>query len=169
MVLKIVKHGEPVLKRKAKPVDFDAVKDELPEFLKNMWETMYAANGVGLAAPQVGVSLRLSVVDVKVDDKSDPLVLINPVIVSREGAVVHEEGCLSVPGLYAPIQRHERVRIRAFDEHGKPWERTGTGMLARAFQHEVDHLDGKLFLDHLGLAERLKVATVLRELKKQWK
>lgn len=169
MILRIVKHGEAVLKKKTPPVDFEAVKGELPRILRDMWDTMYDAKGVGLAAPQVGLSLRMSVIDVPVEEKPDPLVLINPEIVRMDGAVEEEEGCLSVPGLYAKIRRHTKVRIRALDENGEPWERTGTGLLARAFQHELDHLDGKLFLDHLDLAERLKVAPVLRDLKKNWK
>jgi peptide deformylase len=169
MILRVWKHGEPVLKKKTPPIEFDAFKKDLPKILRNMWDTMYAANGVGLAAPQIGLPLRMSVIDVKVEEKSAPLVLINPEIVSVDGSVLAEEGCLSVPGLYAKIKRYAKVRIRALDAHGEVWERTGTGMLARAFQHEVDHLNGKLFLDHLSLVERLRIAPVLRELKKTWK
>ncbi len=168
MIQRITKHGEAVLKKKTELIDFVAIKRKLPKILKNMWETMRDVNGIGLAAPQVNLPLRLSVVDVKVEEKSDPLVLINPEIISTEGAVVEEEGCLSLPGLYAKIKRFKKVRIRAFDENGEVWERTASGLLARAFQHEVDHLNGKLFIDHLGLAERLKVAGVLKDLKKTW-
>ncbi|MFA5138789.1 MAG: peptide deformylase [Elusimicrobiota bacterium] len=169
MILRIWKHGEPILKKKTPVIEFDAVKKDLPRILRNMWDTMYAANGVGLAAPQIGLPLRMSVIDVKVEEKSDPLVLINPEIVGAEGTVAAEEGCLSIPGLYAKVKRYSKVRIRALDLHGEVWERTGTGMLARAFQHEVDHLNGKLFLDHLSLVERLRIAPILRELKKTWK
>ena len=165
---RITKHGEPVLKKKAEPVDLKAMKDGLPVLLEEMWETMRAANGVGLAAPQIGLSLRLAVIDVKPEDKPQPLVLINPEILSREGEIVEEEGCLSVPGLYAKVKRHRKVRVRALDENGVVWEKTGTGLLARAFEHEVDHLDGRLFLDHLDLVRRLKVAAVLKDLKKTW-
>lgn len=168
MKRRITKHGEAVLKKKAEAVDLTAFKKELPKLLADMWETMYAVNGVGLAAPQIGLSLRLAVIDVKPEGKSERLVLINPEVVSREGEVTEEEGCLSVPGLYARVKRHTKVRVRAFDEHGEMWERTGTGLLARAFEHEVDHLDGKLFLDHLDLVKRLKVAVVLKDLKKDW-
>jgi peptide deformylase len=168
MTFRITKHGEDVLKKKTALVDLDAMRKDLPKLLKDMWETMYAANGVGLAAPQVGLSLRLAVIDVKPEGKSERLVLINPEIVSREGAVVEEEGCLSIPGLYVKTKRHAKVRVRALDADGKPWERTGTGLLARAFEHEVDHLDGKLFIDHLDLVRRLKVAAVLKDLKKTW-
>lgn len=168
MKRRITKHGEAVLKKKSEAVDFAAMKKELPKLLSDMWETMYAVNGVGLAAPQIGLSLRLAVIDVKPEGKSERLVLVNPEVVSREGEVTEEEGCLSVPGLYARVKRHTKVRVRAFDEHGEVWERTGTGLLARAFEHETDHLDGKLFLDHLDLVKRLKVAVVLKDLKKDW-
>lgn len=168
MKRRITKHGEPVLKKKAEPVDLPAFKKELPKLLSDMWETMHAVNGVGLAAPQIGLSMRLAIIDVKPEGKSERLVLINPEIISREGEVTEEEGCLSVPGLYARVKRHTKVRVRATDENGEFWERTGTGLLARAFEHEVDHLDGKLFLDHLDLVKRLKVAVVLKDLKKDW-
>ncbi|HBL16538.1 MAG: peptide deformylase [Elusimicrobia bacterium GWA2_69_24] len=168
MILRITKHGEPLLKRRTEPVDFSALRHELPDLLQNMWDTMYAANGVGLAAPQIGVPLRISVIDTRPEGKPDRLVLINPEILLREGKVLNEEGCLSLPGLYAKIARHDTVRVRALDENGQAWERTGHGLLARAFEHEVDHLDGRLFIDHLDLGERLKVASVLKELKKQW-
>lgn len=168
MKRRITKHGEAVLKRRSDPVDFPAFKKELPKLLADMWETMYAVNGVGLAAPQIGLNVRLAVIDVRPEGKTERLVLVNPEILSREGAVTEEEGCLSVPGLYAKVERHQKVRVRALDENGEPWERTGTGLLARAFEHEVDHLDGKLFLDHLDLVRRLKVAVVLKDLKKDW-
>jgi len=168
MLLRITKHGEPILKKAAQPVDFNAAGEELPKLLRDMWSTMYAAKGVGLAAPQVGLSLRLAVIDVKPGEKSDPIVLVNPEIVSREGTLIEEEGCLSVPGIYVRLKRHERVRVRAFDERGRPWERTGTGLLARAFEHEVDHLEGKLFLDRLDIVGKLKAAVLLKDLKKTW-
>ena len=168
MKRRITKHGEAVLKKKSAPVDFASTGPKLPQLLADMWETMHAVNGVGLAAPQIGLSMRLAVIDVKPEGKSERLVLINPVILSREGEVTEEEGCLSVPGLYARVKRHTKVRVRATDENGDVWERTGTGLLARAFEHEVDHLDGKLFLDHLDLVKRLKVAVVLKDLKKDW-
>ncbi|MDE2291619.1 MAG: peptide deformylase [Elusimicrobia bacterium] len=167
-VRRITKHGETVLKRASAPVDVAKLGPELPKLLADMWETMAAANGVGLAAPQVGLNIRLAVIDVKPEGQSERLVLINPEILEREGDVVEEEGCLSVPGLYARVRRHRKVRLRALDAQGKPWERTATGLLARAFEHEVDHLDGKLFLDHLDLVRRLKVAAVLKDLKKTW-
>ncbi|MEK7656417.1 MAG: peptide deformylase [Elusimicrobiota bacterium] len=168
MILRITKHGEPVLKKPTAPVDLESLRKELPKLLRNMWATMYAARVVGLAAPQIGLSLRLAVIDVKPEGKSERLVLINPEIVSKEGALLEEEGCLSVPGLYAKVKRFGRVRVKALDARGRVWERTGTGLLARAFQHEIDHLDGKLFLDRLDLVSRLKAASFLKDLKKTW-
>lgn len=168
MKMRITKHGEDVLKHPSKPVDFDAFKPDLTALLKNMWETMYAVKGVGLAAPQVGLSMRLAIIDVKPGGKTERLTLINPEIILREGEVTEEEGCLSVPGLYAKVTRHQKVTVRALDENGKEWERTGTGLLARAFEHEVDHLDGKLFIQHLSLTERLKIAGILKDIRKEW-
>ncbi len=167
-VLRITKHGEAVLKRKSKPIIFDEIKPELPKLLEDMWETMYAANGVGLAAPQIGINIRLAVIDVKPDGKSQRLVLINPELVRREGEVVEEEGCLSVPGLYAKTKRAARVKVRALNAYGIPVELTGEGLLARAFQHEIDHLNGTLFIDTLPLVRRLKVQALIRRIKKNW-
>jgi len=167
-VLRITKHGEPVLKKPSPPVDYGAIAKDLPGLLRDMWATMQAARGVGLAAPQIGLNLRIAVIDVKPEGKPQPLVLINPVILSMEGTQEEEEGCLSIPGLYSKLRRAARVRIEALDEEGKRWEATGEGLLARAFQHETDHLDGKLFIDHLNLAQRLKVAGILKDLKKTW-
>jgi peptide deformylase len=167
-ILRITKHGEPVLKKVCSPVDYAAMKKELPALLRSMWETMYAVKGVGLAAPQIGLNIRMSVIDVRPNEKPQPLVLINPEILTKEGTLEEEEGCLSLPGLYAKVKRHSKVRIRALNAQGKPYEMTGHGLLARAFQHEIDHLDGKLFIDHLSLVERLRVARILKELKLRW-
>ena len=165
---RIVKHGEAVLRKPCAPVDLASWRPRLPALLKEMWAAMHAARGVGLAAPQIGVNLRLSVIDVRPEGRSQRLVLVNPEIVSREGSQHEEEGCLSLPGVYAKVTRAGRVRLRALDADGKPWEMTGEGLLARAFQHEVDHLDGKLFIDHLSFADRLKVMAILRDVKKTW-
>lgn len=167
-ILRITKHGETVLKKPSPPVDFKAIEKELPGLLRDMWATMYAAHGVGLAAPQIGLSLRMAIIDVKPEGQSKQLVLINPKILSMEGSLDEEEGCLSIPGLYSKLRRCSKVTIEALDEEGKRYEATGEGLLARAFQHEIDHLDGKLFIDHLGLAHRLKVARILKDLKKTW-
>ncbi len=167
-IMRITKHGEQVLKKVSNPVDYAAIKKDLPVLLRNMWETMYAAKGVGLAAPQIGLNVRISVIDVRPDEKPQPLVLINPEIISKEGSIEEEEGCLSVPGLYSKIKRYSKVKIRALNAQGKPYEMSGQGLLARAFQHEIDHLDGKLFIDHLSLVERLRVARILKDLKLRW-
>ncbi|MBI5623069.1 MAG: peptide deformylase [Elusimicrobia bacterium] len=166
--MRIVKHGEKVLRQACEPVDYAAVKRELPRLLRDMFQTMYSVRGVGLAAPQVGLNLRLSVIDVRPEGKAQRLVLINPVIVSKSGKVVHEEGCLSLPGVWAEVERCAKVTIKALDARGRPYEMTGEGMLARAFQHEVDHLNGKLFIDHLDFITKLKVMSVIKEARKNW-
>ncbi len=168
MVMRITKHGESVLRKTSAPVDYEAMKKDLPKLLKAMWATMYSVRGVGLAAPQVGLNIRLSVIDVKPEGKSQKLVLINPEIVSLHGVVNDEEGCLSLPGLYAKVKRAAKATIRALDADGRPYEMTGEGLLARAFQHETDHLDGKLFIDHLGFEEKLKVMAILKDIRKNW-
>jgi peptide deformylase len=167
-VLRITKHGERVLKTACPPADYAALAPELPKLLKDMWATMNSARGVGLAAPQIGLSLRVAVIDVRPEGKSQRLVLINPEIVSKDGEVRDEEGCLSVPGVYAKLHRFAKVRVRALGEDGKPWELTGTGLLARAFQHEIDHLDGKLYVDRLPFEDRLKVLDVIKGAKPGW-
>jgi len=167
-IRRVTKHVERVLKTPCPPVDYEAVRAELPALLKDMWATMNAARGVGLAAPQVGLSLRLAVIDVKPEGKSQRLVLINPEVVSLEGEQKEEEGCLSIPGVYAKLARAARVRVRALGADGRPWELTGTGLLARAFQHEIDHLDGKLYVDRLPFEDRLKVLDVVKGVKPSW-
>lgn len=167
-VLRVTKHGERVLKTACPPLDYAAIKPELGSLLKNMWATMAAARGVGLAAPQIGLSLRLAVIDVRPEGKSLRLVLINPELIATEGELKDEEGCLSIPGVYAKLKRFSRATVRALDENGEPWEMTGEGLLARAFQHEIDHLDGKLFVDRLPFEERLKVLDVIKDVKTTW-
>lgn len=167
-VLRITKHGEPVLKKISAPVDYAALKPELPKLLRGMWAAMNSVRGVGLAAPQIGLNIRLAVIDVRPEGKSQKLVLINPEIVALDGQINEEEGCLSLPGVYAKVARAQCARIRALDEHGKPYEMSGTGLLARAFQHEIDHLDGKLFIDRLEFAHKLRVLSVIKDLKPTW-
>jgi len=144
--------GSPVLRQKAKtvaPVD-DAVRTLVDDLL----ETMRAAHGVGLAANQVGVARRVAVVDVG-DDDPPPLVLINPVIVERDDEVeTAEEGCLSIPEIYGDVERSARIVVEALDRAGQSYRATATGYKARAIQHEIDHLDGILFLDHLSAVKR---------------
>jgi len=164
-VLEIRQYPDPVLKGGCKPVH--DITQEIHALIEDMVETMYDAPGVGLAAPQVGVPLRLAVIDVSTEDEKKPLlVLINPEIVAYEGEQEEEEGCLSVKGHYATVKRYAKVRVRAHDRDGKPFEMDGEGLLARAFQHELDHLDGMLFIDRLS---PLKRDLLKRKLKKQMK
>jgi len=136
--------------------------DKLQVLIDDMFETMYHAKGVGLAAPQIGINLRLSVVDV-IGDKTQQLVLINPEIIASEGEVEYQEGCLSVPGVYDTVLRAETVTMRALDRLGKPYEMTASGLLGECFQHEIDHLNGKLYVD---LLSPLKRAMARRKLDK---
>ncbi len=146
-------YGDPVLRGKALPVA--AVDDTVRELIADMHETMHAYHGVGLAANQVGVLQRVLVVDVPADDERRiRLSLVNPVLDQRAGAESGEEGCLSIPGIYDEVRRAKRVRVRALDEQGRPVELVAEGYLARALQHEVDHLDGVLFVDRLSLLKR---------------
>jgi peptide deformylase len=166
MVLKILKYGEPVLEQPADHIsDFNS--PDLTELIENMFETMYAAKGVGLAAPQVGISKRVTVIDISVgEDETKKLVLINPEIVAREGTQVGEEGCLSIPGFREPVTRSNKVTVKAHNEKGEPIELSGEELLARAFQHEIDHLNGKLFINHLS---SLKREIIRRKIKKMQK
>ena len=146
-------YGDPVLRQKALPVT--AVDDTVREMIADMRETMQAYHGVGLAANQIGVLQRVLVVDVPVDDKTRvSYALVNPVLVRRAGADTSEEGCLSIPGIYEDVRRAGRVRVRALDERGQSVEFEAEGYLARAVQHEVDHLDGVLFVDRLSPLKR---------------
>lgn len=152
---------DPRLRLVSKPVEtFD---DSLQTLIDDMFETMYHARGVGLAAPQIGINIRLSVVDVVGDKKTQTLVLINPEIIAKEGLVDYQEGCLSVPGAYDTVRRAEKVTLRAQDRHGEFYEMSAEGLLAECFQHEIDHLDGKLFID---LLSPLKRSMARKKLKK---
>jgi peptide deformylase len=146
-------YGDPVLRRKALAVA--GVDDTVRELIADMRETMHAYSGVGLAANQVGVLQRVLVVDIPVDEETRArYALVNPELDQRTGAESGEEGCLSIPGLYEDVRRAQRVRVRGLDEHGQPLEFVAEGYLARALQHEVDHLDGVLFVDRLSLLKR---------------
>jgi len=152
--LAILEYPDPRLRTKAAPVTvFDAA---LKKQVADMFETMYAAPGIGLAATQVDWHHRLLVIDVT-EEKNQPLVFINPEFLSREGAASGEEGCLSVPGIYDDVPRAERVRVRAQDVDGATFERDLDGMLAVCVQHEMDHLDGKLFVDYLSEMKRQRI------------
>jgi peptide deformylase len=165
-VHKIVKYPEPVLTTPAAPVtEFGTA--ELRQLIADMFETMYGANGVGLAAPQIALSRRITVIDCSVgEDTSQRHVLINPEIIAAEGEQDDEEGCLSVPGFRANVRRALRATARAQDVDGNPVEVTGEGLLARALQHEIDHLNGILFLSHLTALKRDLIKRKIKKLQK---
>jgi peptide deformylase len=152
--LTILEFPDPRLRIKAVPVD--AVDDALRTLIDDMFETMYAAPGIGLAASQVDVHRRLLVADVSAD-KSAPHALINPVILEKDGVTVTEEGCLSVPGFYENVQRAEHIRVRFTNRTGDEVVMEASDMLAVCIQHEIDHLDGKLFVDYLSEAKRQRI------------
>jgi len=153
MILTIVKYPDPILSQPGEPVtEFNA---ELRKLVSDMFETTYASQGIGLAAPQVNVSKRVTVIDVSMGkDPKDKLVLVNPEIIVSEGRLYEEEGCLSFPDIREKVVRAAKVRIRAQNEHGKWFEMDGEDLLARAFQHEIDHLDGVLFLFRMSALKR---------------
>jgi peptide deformylase len=153
-ILKILEYPDPRLRTKARPVDI--VDDALRQVISDMLETMYAAPGIGLAATQIDLHKRLLVADVT-SDKSDPHVLINPQILEKDGQQLTEEGCLSVPGYYEEVERAEHIRVRYLDRDGDVVEKDMEGMLAVCVQHEIDHLEGKLFVDYLSEAKRQRI------------
>jgi peptide deformylase len=158
--LTILEFPDPRLRKKAVPVD--VVDDELRALIDDMFETMYDAPGIGLAATQVDVHRRLLVADVS-SDKRAPHVFINPVIVEKDGVTVTEEGCLSVPGYYEEVKRAEHIRVRYLDRDGRECEDELEGLLAVCVQHEIDHLDGKLFVDYLSEAKRSRIRKKLEK------
>ena len=162
MLRPIVRHGATVLHRPSEPVA--EITPEIEALVDDMIQTMYAAPGIGLAAPQVGVSKRIFVCDVSVGrNPSDLLVFINPEFIERDGMQLEEEGCLSVPGFNATVARPSRAILKGLNRQGEPQTVEGTGLLARCFQHEMDHLDGTLFIDRLrGLQKDL----IIRKIKK---
>lgn len=149
--LAILEYPDPRLRIRATPVA--AIDDDVRTLVADMLETMYTAPGIGLAATQVDIHKRILVLDVS-EDRDEPHCLINPELLSHEGSVSNEEGCLSVPGVFEPVDRAERIRVRAQDEHGELREFDADGLLAICIQHEIDHLDGKLFVDYLSTLKR---------------
>jgi len=165
MIYPIVKYGVAVLETPARPVE--KFNDELRQLCDDMFESMYAASGVGLAAPQIGIGRRLAVIDVTVGKNPEArLVLANPEIIRIEGEQREEEGCLSVPGFRGNVARPQYVTIRAQDAAGTSFEMNGEGLLARAFCHELDQLDGVLFIRHLSLLKRDLIRRRIRKLQK---
>ena len=162
--LKILEFPDPRLRKKAKPVD--NVDDALRQLIDDMFETMYDAPGIGLAATQVDVHRRLLVADVS-SEKTEPWVLINPVIIEQDGVEVTEEGCLSVPGYYEEVERAEHIKVRYLDRDGKEQESEFDGLLAVCVQHEMDHLEGKLFVDYLSEAKRQRIRKRLEKERRQ--
>jgi len=159
----ILRFGEPPLQARA--ADVGELTPDIQKLIDDMIETMYAAPGIGLAAPQIGVSLRIFVVDLSVGRKPDDLmVFINPEFVELEGMQLEEEGCLSVPGFNATVARPMRAVIRGLDRQGAPRTVEATELLARAFQHEMDHLDGKLFLDRVRGIKRDLIVKKIRKM-----
>lgn len=152
-ILEILTYPNPVLRKKATPVT--EFSSELQTLVQSMAETMYDAPGVGLAAPQIGVSIRIVVIDVSPkDEENNLIVLANPEIIEAEGEVIEEEGCLSLPELNANVKRAVRVKVKAQDIEGNPFEFEATDWFARVVQHELDHLDGTLFLDKISVLKR---------------
>ena len=152
-LLEIRKYPEKILKKKTTPIE--NIDSDTQQLIKNMFDTMYAARGIGLAANQVGILKRLCVIDTSQEKENNSIiVLINPLIIEKEGSIESPEGCLSIPGCSTGIKRAERVYVSGLDRNGKPINIEGTGLLARALQHEIDHLDGLLIFDRMSPIKR---------------
>ncbi len=162
--LKILEFPDPRLRTKASPVE--VVDDELRALIGDMFETMYDAPGIGLAATQVDVHKRLLITDISID-KDTPFVLINPEILEKDGVTFTDEGCLSVPGYYEEVERAEHIKVRFLDRDGEDVEMDAEGLLAVCIQHEMDHLDGKLFVDYLSEAKRTRIRKKLLKERRQ--
>jgi peptide deformylase len=166
MILKVVKYPEPVLSQPGEPVT--EFNDELKTLVNDMFETMYASQGIGLAAPQVAVAKRVTVIDLSQGkDPEQKLILVNPEVTFREGKQYEEEGCLSFPEIREKVQRASKVKIRAQDIKGKWFEMDGEELLSRAFQHEIDHLDGMLFIFRMSSLKRDLVLRKIRKMQRE--
>ena len=163
-ILNILHFPDPRLRKKAEPIE--EVTDDIRQLADDMLETMYDAPGIGLAANQVNVQKRLIVIDIS-EDKSEPLILINPEILDKQGEREYEEGCLSVPEAYETVVRAHTVTIKAVNRDGEPFEFSAEGLLATCVQHEIDHLDGKLFVDYLSNLKRERIKKRLEKHQKQ--
>ncbi|MBK8164260.1 MAG: peptide deformylase [Gammaproteobacteria bacterium] len=163
-ILHILHYPDPRLRIKAEPVE--QVDDEVRQMVDDMLETMYDAPGIGLAAPQVSVSKRLIVIDIS-ETRDAPVCLINPVILAREGSEVMEEGCLSVPGIYDTVERAAAIRVQAVGRDGASYEMEADGLLAVCIQHEMDHLEGKLFVDYLTEMKRQRIKKKLEKYRRR--
>ncbi len=166
-LLPILEFPDPRLRTKAAPIQaVQLAETSFQQLFDDMFETMYEAPGIGLAASQVDVHQRFMVIDVS-DDKTRPLVFVNPQITTRQGEQVYQEGCLSVPGIYADVTRSDVITVEALDRHGQPFTLEADGVLAVCVQHEMDHLDGKLFVDYLSPLKREMVRKKLAKARKQ--
>lgn len=163
-LLNILTLPDPRLHLTAKPVK--SVTPEIRTLLDDMLETMYNAPGIGLAATQVDIQLRVIVIDLS-EEKNQPLLLINPEIISKDGHIVYEEGCLSIPGVYEGVERAEHITVKALNREGKEVQFDAEGLLAICIQHEIDHLNGKVFIDHLSPLKRQRIKKKLAKIKKQ--
>ncbi len=161
--LNILEYPDPRLRTKAKPINHFG--PEIQQHIDDMFETMYAAPGIGLAATQVDIHQQLIVMDVS-EDNNSPLVLINPEVISKSGVEVMEEGCLSFPGVYAKVERAQQITIEALDREGKKFTLEADELLAVCIQHEMDHLAGKLFVDYLSSLKKNRIRKKLQKLKK---
>ncbi len=162
--LEILTFPDERLRRRAKPVE--TVDDSVRQLVDDMLETMYAAPGIGLAAIQVNLAWRVIVIDIS-EDKNEPLCLINPEILACSGEEQMEEGCLSVPGFFETVTRADRVKVRALDRDGEPFELETGGLLAVCIQHEIDHLEGRLFVDHISSLKRQRIRKKLEKERRQ--
>jgi len=163
-IREIVHYGHPALRNENQPVE--KIDAEVKELVRDMLDSLHSAKGLGLAAPQMGVNLRLFIVDLSaIDFDAEPMVLINPEIIEKKGEVTGEEGCLSFPGLYFDIKRAEQIVIKFTNLEGRQRKVKAFGMTARALQHEYDHLEGTLFIDHLSAAERDLFSGKLKKIK----
>lgn len=163
-LLPILHFPDPKLRTRAAPVN--TVDDTIRTLVDNMFETMYEAPGIGLAATQVDVHKRVIVIDVS-EEKNQPLVFINPELIEKHGNEEMDEGCLSVPGIYETVQRADRVKVRALDRNGEFFELEADGLLAVCIQHEMDHLEGKLFVDYLSSLKRDRIQKKLEKQRRQ--
>ena len=160
------------MRQKLKHTDYEALREELPQLIKDMEETCLSVHGVGLAANQIGLDYRLAVILIPESDKKNAplkrIVIINPEFEDKRGELVEEEGCLSLPGLWVEIPRATDVTVRFVDEHGQPRRVRARGLLAKAFQHEIDHLDGKLFIDYADPVLKTAIKKEIKKLRPTW-
>lgn len=170
-IMKIYKYGEDILTKKTRRVNFNTMEKKLPKIINDMTQTCLAMNGVGLAAPQVGLDLSIAVIMYPLDEESGKYkryILINPEISRKEGSVVSNEGCLSFPGLEIKVNRAKRIHVKHINEKGMPVEITAEGFLAIIMQHEIDHLNGRVFIDLLPPAEKAEAKKTLEQLAERW-